>query len=369
MAMAKLNLWCTVMAFIVAFLALSQRYMDNTAWPYIFTKYNNFALEDIPDMYGKVVLVTGANSGLGYVSSLELARKGAQVIMACRSEKRAKAAMESILQEVETAKLEFVPLDLGNFQSTKHAVALIKEKWQKLDVVMANAGVEDPDFLRQDGMERPMRINHLGHFQLVTGLEELILAAKNPRVVVLSSTAHRIGGNVFDDSWYRGAKSSDSWLLWYKIFQTYGRSKLANILFARELQDRFDKLNKNVYVNSAHPGLVATPMSDRVVDSVDKWLFFGMSNVFLDVYERFVRFHWFTAEDGALTQLYLASSPEVVQKNLKGDYFIPHGVRTTPHRWARNRYMQRELWKWSEDELERLASEAESDAVPSTNTK
>jgi len=356
MAMAKLNICSTIVLLIVAALALCQRHFDNTVWLLILTQYKNFALEDIPDMSDKVVLVTGANSGLGFVSSLELARKGAHVIMACRSEKRAKAAMARIQEEVEEAKLDFIPLDLGDFKSTENAIALVKETYPRLDVLMANGGVEDPNFLRLDGMERPMRINHLGHFQLVTGLEEQIIAAKNPRVVVLSSAAHRVGGNVLDETWNKVTKSSKSWLVWFNVFQTYGRSKLANILFARELQYRFDQRNETVFVNSVHPGLVATEMSGRVVDFVDEFLFFGLGlGTFRDVWEKIYRFVFYSVEDGALTQLYLASSPEVVEKGFKGEYFVPHGVRVRPHRWALDRIKQRQLWKWSEDELERLS--------------
>merc|ERR1719193_1114594 len=137
--MTKLNICYTIAAFVIAILALCQRRLDNTFWPLIFTDYQNFAFEDIPDMSGKVTLVTGANSGLGYVSSQELARRGALVIMACRSEKRARAAMENIRKTVSTAKLDFISLDLGDFRSTDNAVRRIKEKYRKLDVVIANA--------------------------------------------------------------------------------------------------------------------------------------------------------------------------------------------------------------------------------------
>merc|ERR1719320_947608 len=188
--------------------------------------------------------------------------------MACRSEKRAKAAMARIQEEVEEAKLDFIPLDLGDFKSTENAIALVKETYPRLDVLMANGGVEDPNFLRLDGMERPMRINHIGHFQLVTGLEEQILAAINPRVVVLTSNAHRHGLNVFDESWNRVVQKSDYWSP-KRVFYTYGRSKLANILFTHELQSRFNKRNLSVFVNSAHPGAVRTDMASRMYSAFD----------------------------------------------------------------------------------------------------
>jgi len=345
------------MLLFVSFLVISQRYLDNSLWPLILTNYENFALRDIPDMSEKVVLVTGANTGLGYASSLELARKGAQVIMGCRSEKRAREAMESILQEVETAKLDFVPLDLGDFRSTDNAIVLIKQKYKRLDVVMANAGVQDLNYLRLDGMERPMRINHLGHFQLVTGLEELILAATNPRVVFVTSGAHRLGGDLFDESWYKVAKKSESRFILNKIFLTYGRSKLANILFARELQSQFDQRNESVYVNSAHPGTVATRMSQRFAKDAQNRTPSAWTKVFGALGRAYLSSK-FTPEDGALAQLYLASSPEVVEKSFKGEYFVPHGVRTDPDPSAKNLTKQRELWEWSKNELERLSRES-----------
>lgn len=357
--MAKLNICFTLVAIGVVFLALCQRRLDNSFWSLILTHYHDFTFDDIPDMSEKVILVTGANSGLGYVSSRELARKGGHVIMACRSEKRARAAMARIRKEVGTVKLDFLPLDLGDFQSTENAVTLIKEKYKRLDVLMANAGVEDPNFLHLDGMERPMRINHLGHFQLVTGLEDLILAATNPRIVILSSNAHRWGGNVLDQSWNREIKPSDSWLPTYWMFHTYGRSKLANILFASELQNRLEKRNPTVFVNSAHPGAVATNMGSRFADKIIDEYFFGIfkGKYVAKIVEVIYSLIFFTVDDGALTQLYLASSPEVVKNGFKGEYFIPHGVRALPSEWARNRRKQQELWEWSEDELERLSLE------------
>jgi NAD(P)-dependent dehydrogenase (short-subunit alcohol dehydrogenase family) len=171
---------------------------------------------DVPDQTGRTALVTGANSGLGLHTSLELARRGARVLMACRDPRRGAEALARV-RAVGTAEL--VPLDLASLASVRAAA----EQVDPLDLLIANAGVMAvPRRLTEDGFELQLGTNHLGHFAL-TGL---LLPKLTGRVVVVSSDAHRMGRMRFDD--LMGERSYGRW-------SAYGQSKLANLLFAREL--------------------------------------------------------------------------------------------------------------------------------------
>ncbi|MCU1674490.1 MAG: short-chain dehydrogenase/reductase [Frankiales bacterium] len=190
---------------------------------------------DVPDQTGRTALVTGANSGLGLHTSLELARRGARVLMACRDPRRGAEALARV-RAVGTAEL--VPLDLASLASVRAAA----EQVDPLDLLIANAGVMAvPRRLTEDGFELQLGTNHLGHFAL-TGL---LLPKLTGRVVVVSSDAHRMGRMRFDD--LMGERSYGRW-------SAYGQSKLANLLFARELGRRAPSL----VVAAAHPGYAAT---------------------------------------------------------------------------------------------------------------
>ena len=200
---------------------------------------------DIPDQSGRTALVTGANSGLGFHTALELSRHGARVLMACRSPQRAEQALGRL--RLAGGSGELVALDLSSLASVRAAATEVAGRVEVLDLLVNNAGVmAPPRTLTEDGFELQLGTNHLGHFALTGRLLPLLLAAPAARVVTVSSGAHRLGSIAFDD--LMGERS-------YRRWGAYGQSKLANLLFTRELDRRFgDRLT----AVAAHPGYAAT---------------------------------------------------------------------------------------------------------------
>ena len=199
----------------------------------------------MPDLSGRTALVTGANSGLGFHTALELSRHGARVLLACRSPQRAEQALGRL--SLAGGKGELVTLDLSSLASVRAAAAEVAGRVEMLDLLVNNAGVmAPPRTLTEDGFELQLGTNHLGHFALAGRLLPLLLAAPAARVVTVSSGAHRLGSIAFDD--LTGERS-------YRRWGAYGQSKLANLLFTRELDRRFgDRLT----AVAAHPGYAAT---------------------------------------------------------------------------------------------------------------
>lgn len=199
----------------------------------------------MPDQSGRTALVTGANSGLGFHTALELSRHGARVLMACRSPQRAEQALGRL--RLAGGSGELVALDLSSLASVRAAAAEVAGRVEVLDLLVNNAGVmAPPRTLTEDGFELQLGTNHLGHFALTGRLLPLLLAAPAARVVTVSSGAHRLGSIAFDD--LMGERS-------YRRWGAYGQSKLANLLFTRELDRRFgDRLT----AVAAHPGYAAT---------------------------------------------------------------------------------------------------------------
>ena len=199
----------------------------------------------MPDQSGRTALVTGANSGLGFHTALELSRHGARVLMACRSPQRAEQALGRL--RLAGGSGELVALDLSSLASVRAAATEVAGRVEVLDLLVNNAGVmAPPRTLTEDGFELQLGTNHLGHFALTGRLLPLLLAAPAPRVVTVSSGAHRLGSIAFDD--LMGERS-------YRRWSAYGQSKLANLLFTRELDRRFgDRLT----AVAAHPGYAAT---------------------------------------------------------------------------------------------------------------
>ncbi|HEX8120092.1 MAG TPA: oxidoreductase [Solirubrobacteraceae bacterium] len=218
--------------------------------------------QDIPDQGGRRVVVTGANSGLGYNVSLELARHGAHVILACRDQGRGQAALDRLLGEVPDADAELRSLDLASLASVRAFAAGVDEP---VGLLVNNAGVmAGPHRKTADGFELQFGTNHLGHFALTGLLLERLLAADAPRVVQVSSGAHRMGKMSFDD-----LQSERRYWRW----GAYGQSKLANLLFMRELGRRAAEAGTPLVSVAAHPGYSATNLQttgNRIDDVVMK---------------------------------------------------------------------------------------------------
>ena len=228
---------------------------------------------DISNLTGKVIIVTGANSGIGYEAALEFARKGGRTILACRSMDKARAALSQIQAQVPNAPAEIMQLDLTSQASIHAFAAAFKAKYGRLDLLINNAGIMMVPYGKtEDGFERQFGTNHLGHFALTGLLMDRILATPGARVINVSSMAHSNGTMDFDNMMYEGGTG-------YTPTAAYGRSKLANLLFTHELQRRFDAVGADVTATAAHPGgsntNLASHMQDRLLFKV-MWPLLGM---------------------------------------------------------------------------------------------
>ncbi len=219
-------------------------------------RMSTFNINNIPSQKGKIIIVTGSNIGLGYETALELAKKEATVIMACRNMDKAKAAKNKILASVPNANMMTMKLDLGDLASVKNFSENFLEKYDKLDILINNAGIMIPPYqLTKDGFESQFGVNHLGHFYLTGLLLDRVNATPDSRIVVLSSVAHVPGRINFDD-----LQSKEK----YSAVKAYQQSKLANIMFAFELQRRLEKAGHQTIAVAAHPGVSNTNLGRHV---------------------------------------------------------------------------------------------------------
>ncbi|RSD29088.1 oxidoreductase [Mesobacillus subterraneus] len=202
------------------------------------------------NLTGKTVIITGANSGIGFEAARHLAAKGAHVILAVRNMEKGEAALASIKEEINPASVELMKLDLADLQSVRSFASAVKEKHSSLQVLINNAGVMIPPYGKtKDGFELQFGSNHLGHFALTGLLLSLLKSTPGSRVVTLSSIAHRGASIDFDN--LDGSKG-------YKAMKFYGQSKLANLLFAKELDNRLKQHGINTISVACHPGISNT---------------------------------------------------------------------------------------------------------------
>ena len=206
--------------------------------------------DDIPDLSGKTIVVTGGNSGIGYEAALEFARKQAKVILACRDLGKAQTAAAQISASSPKADVDVMALDLSSLASIRTFADAFHSNHQALHVLCNNAGVMAiPYRLTTDGFEMQFGTNHLGHFALTGLLLDRLLATEGARVVNVSSTGHRFGQIRFDDL---------QWKSGYRKWRAYGQSKLANLLFTFEMQRRADAAGVKLLSVACHPGYAAT---------------------------------------------------------------------------------------------------------------
>jgi NAD(P)-dependent dehydrogenase (short-subunit alcohol dehydrogenase family) len=259
---------------------------------------SNFTDQDVPAQNGRVFLVTGANSGIGYETARILAGKGARVLMGCRSKTRAAAAIAKIREEFPQADLAYIPLDLGDLESIREAAALVGQE-RRLDVLVNNAGIMmPPREVTMDGFESQFGVNHLGTFALTGLLLDKLAKGKEPRVVITSSMAHRSGRIDFDDI---NAEES------YSRMGRYAMSKLANLLHMYELDRRLRAADSPVIAVACHPGVADTELT-RNFPGLLVSLFRPLSSLFMN-----------SAAEGAWPTLAAAAAPGVES----GSYFGP----------------------------------------------
>ena len=209
--------------------------------------------DDLPDQHGRTVLITGATSGLGEAAAVALVTRGAHVVLATRSTERTAAVMDRIHHRCPAASMEHLQVDLAELATIEAAAATLATRHDHLDVVMANAGVmAAPERRTVDGFELHMGVNHLGHFALVGRLLPLLEAATDPRVVVVSSTLHRLARLRVDDLHLEQRR--------YERWTAYGNSKLANLLHVLELQRLAELAGSRLTAVGAHPGYADTAL-------------------------------------------------------------------------------------------------------------
>ncbi len=266
-------------------------------------KINKWISDNVSEMTGKLVIVTGANSGLGLEVSKVFAAKGADLIMACRNKVKGEEARNSIMDIYPGSSVEIAELDLADLSSVESFVENIAKQHKHLDILCNNAGVMAlPRLNTKDGFEMQFGTNHLGHFSLTLGLLPLLNASDGARVINTSSMAAKMGN--IDFSNLNAEKKYDKW-------GAYGQSKLANLLFTYELQRKLQKSGSSITVYSSHPGYSATNLLTKGPElegaSVKKKIMQLADSVVAT-----------KAILGALSTIYAATSPDVKAGALYG---------------------------------------------------
>jgi NAD(P)-dependent dehydrogenase (short-subunit alcohol dehydrogenase family) len=295
---------------------------------------SSWTAKDIPDQSGRTVIVTGANSGLGFVTSRELARHGAHVIMTARDPAKGRAALDEILATRPRGSAELRLLDLADLDAVKRFAERLLADGTPVDVLVNNAGIMmPPRSLTRQGFELQFGVNHLAHFALTLMLLERIKTSRDGRIVTVSSDLHKRGFIHFDD--LDGARN-------YGRVAFYAQSKFANVLFALELDRRLRAVDVPIRSVLAHPGYAATNLQLSGPT--------GVLNLFMRIGNRFIAQ---SAEMGALNELYAATAPGV-----EGGQFIgPDGNNemkgyptiVQPIASARDENVARRLWQLSEE--------------------
>jgi NAD(P)-dependent dehydrogenase (short-subunit alcohol dehydrogenase family) len=252
----------------------------------------------------KVALVTGGNTGIGFITAQSLAEKGYYVVLGCRNKDKAEAARDRIKAAVPGNRgVEVATFDLADLSSVQAWATRARDFGLSLDLLVNNAGVmATPAMKTQDGFEYQLGVNHMGHFLLTNMLLPLMTSPERPsRIVNVSSAAHMFGHMNFDD--LQSTENYDAW-------RSYGQSKLANVLFTYELNKRLPA-GSNTTVNTLHPGVVNTELGRYLLPEKPAWWQMPVLNV--------LKAFTLTPEQGAATSIYLASSPEV--EGVSGKYF------------------------------------------------
>ena len=296
-----------------------------------------WTVDDIPQQDGKIAIVTGANSGLGFNTAKALALKGAKVIMACRNHEKGEMARQKIMNNRVAADPEVWHLDLASLESVEQFALKFAAAHKKLDLLFNNAGLMAIPYDRtEDGFEMQFGVNHLGHFALTARLWPLLSKTEGSRVIQVSSLAHYFGEIRFEDiHWEKG----------YKKWGAYGMSKLANLLFVRELARRVTETGGGVTVAAAHPGYADTELQAKSARMEGKQLGAKAMNLINKILAQ-------SGEKGALPSLYAATVDGVEQ----GAYFGPGGllkmqgwpVQDSPSKKLVNNETADRLWVVSE---------------------
>jgi len=286
-------------------------------------------IDKVPSWPGSVVIITGANSGIGYETALELAKKDMEVILACRNMQKAEEAQSNILQEYPQARIRTMRVDMSSQKEIRKFVTQFQRDYSKLHVLINNAGIMmSPYKVTEDGFENQFATNYIGHFALTGLLLPMLACAPGSRVITLSSLSYKWAKIQFDDL---HAKRG------YNKSKAYGQSKRACLIFAFELQRRLEAAGYDILSVAAHPGLSNTNL-DRYFPALIR----PLGSLFLQ-----------SAKKGALPILYAA-----LDNTVKGGEFIgPDGFRqirgypteVDADDYARDEEIAKRLWRISEE--------------------
>ncbi|KRW91866.1 short-chain dehydrogenase [Alicyclobacillus tengchongensis] len=265
----------------------------------------DWTIDNMPSLRGMTAIVTGANSGIGWEAAKALAARHARVILAVRSVERGAAAKNRILAEVPQADVAVMRIDLADLSSVQAFADEVMERERKVNLLVNNAGVMAPSYQRtQQGLELQFGTNHIGHFALTLRLLPTLCKGRGARVVTVSSMAHTMA-KALDIPYLRGDGR-------YRRFSSYSQSKLANLLFAYELQRRVQSRGLALQSIAAHPGFAATSLLDNGMFAKSTWV-----RPFARWVNRFAQ----PSEMGALPTLYAATHPDLIG----GEYIGPVG--------------------------------------------
>lgn len=273
------------------------------------------------ELSDKVYIVTGANTGIGKVTALELARRGGRVFLACRSESKTAPVLEEIRKEVPGAQVEFLALDLADLASVRAAAKEFLDKKLPLHGLINNAGLAGSRGLTKDGFELTFGTNHLGPFLFTTLLLDTLKASAPARIVNVASEAHYSAKGIDWDAQQKKTATTTA-------LREYAVSKLANVLFTKELARRLEGTGVTTY--ALHPGVVATDVWRRVPPPF-RWV---------------VKMFMLTPEKGAKTTLYCATSPDVAKDSGK---FYEKSKEKKPSTLSDDTALAAELWRRSEE--------------------
>jgi NAD(P)-dependent dehydrogenase (short-subunit alcohol dehydrogenase family) len=291
-----------------------------------------WTVADVPDQRGRIAVVTGANSGIGFEAAAVLAQRGAHTVLACRDTGKAAAAAARITAAVPDASVSVVRLDLAALDSVRAAAAELIAAHERIDLLINNAGLMWPGYGKTaDGFELQFGTNHLGHFALTGLLLAAMLPVPGSRVVTVSSNGHRAGRIDFADL------QSERY---YGRMSAYGQSKLANLMFTYELQRRLAAAGAPAAALAAHPGVAFTELT-RSLPAVIRAAYPAVGGLFTQ-----------SAAMGALPVLRAATDPGAAG----GEYYGPGGlgqakgypVRVSSSARSRDQAAQRRLWAESE---------------------
>lgn len=291
------------------------------------------------NLSGSTVFITGANSGLGRETARAMAAKGAHVVMAGRDQTKLDAAVAAIFETVPDARLDTIALDLGSLESIRAGTSRARQRFDKIDILINNAGVMATPFEHtHDGFERQFGTNHLGHFALTAELMPLIERGTAKRIVNLSSRGHHMGPVHFEDPNFQH-RAYDPW-------SSYGQSKTANVLFSVGIEQRFAVLGIHAY--AVHPGGIETNLGRHMTQDMRDTLMARIS-------KSDTGFAWKTIPQGAATSCWAATAEELEGKGgvycedchvaQQDDESTTGGVRS----YALNTSFADQLWKLSEE--------------------